>query len=53
MASIKTPDPARTSELRHRYLAMILDGARADRDDPIPGSPPTWQEISGRWQPAT
>jgi AcrR family transcriptional regulator len=53
MASIKTPDPARTSELRHRYLAMILDGARAGRDDPIPGSPPTWQEISGRWRPAS
>jgi AcrR family transcriptional regulator len=53
MASIKTPDPARTSELRHRYLAMILDGARAGHDDPLPGNPLTWQEISDRWRPTS
>ncbi len=53
MASIKTADPARNSELRHRYLAMILDGVRAGHDAPLPGSPLTWQEISDRWQPAT
>jgi AcrR family transcriptional regulator len=53
MASIKNPDAARTRELRHRYLAMILDGLRAGNGDPLPGTPPTWQEISDRWQPAT
>jgi hypothetical protein len=53
MASIKNPDAARTRELRHRYLAMILDGQRAGNGDPPPGTPPTWQEISDRWQPAT
>jgi len=55
VASIKNPDAERTRELRHRYLAMILDGLRAsgsDPLDPLPGAPPTWQEISDRWQPA-
>ena len=29
VAAIKFADPARTTELRHRYLALILDGMRA------------------------
>lgn len=53
IASVKNPDPARTRELRHRYLAMILDGLRAGHDGPLPATPPTWQEISDRWQPAS
>jgi AcrR family transcriptional regulator len=53
VASVKNPDAGRTRELRHRYLAMILDGLRAGNDGPLPASPPTWQEISDRWQPAT
>ena len=53
VASVRNPDTGRTRELRHRYLAMILDGLRAGNDGPLPGSPPTWAEISGRWQPAT
>jgi hypothetical protein len=53
VASIKEPDAKRTRELRHRYLAVILDGLRAGHSEPLPASPPTWQEISDRWQPAT
>jgi AcrR family transcriptional regulator len=53
VASVKEPDTGRTRELRQRYLAVILDGLRAEHSDPLPASPPTWQEISGRWQPAT
>jgi AcrR family transcriptional regulator len=53
VASVKNPDAMRTRELRHRYLAMILDGLRAGNDGPLPASPPTWREISDRWQPAT
>jgi hypothetical protein len=53
VASVKNPDARRTRELRHRYLAMILDGLRAGSGGPLPASPPTWQEISDRWRPAT
>jgi AcrR family transcriptional regulator len=53
VASVKGPDAGRTRELRQRYLAVILDGLGADHSAPLPASPPTWQEISGRWQPAT
>jgi AcrR family transcriptional regulator len=53
VASVRNPDAGRTRELRHRYLAMILDGLRAGTGGPLPGAPPSWAEISGRWQPAT
>jgi AcrR family transcriptional regulator len=56
VAAIKFSSPERTIELRHRYLAVILDGLRADvskdRDD-LPGPPPAWQELSERWIPAS
>ena len=39
----------RTAELRHRYLALILDGMRAAGRGELPGPPPAWQEISERW----
>jgi AcrR family transcriptional regulator len=49
VAAIKFADPARTTELRHRYLALILDGMRAADRDALPGPPPAWPEISERW----
>jgi AcrR family transcriptional regulator len=49
VAAIKLADPARTTELRHRYLALILDGMRASDRGELPGPAPTWQELSGRW----
>ena len=49
VAAIKFANPGRTTELRHRYLALILDGMRAaDRVD-LPGPPPDWPELSERW----
>jgi hypothetical protein len=51
VAAIKFADPGRTAELRRRYLALILDGMRADGRSELPGSPPGWQEISERWNP--
>ena len=52
VAAIKFSSPERTTELRHRYLAVILDGLRAgDRED-LPGPPPAWPELSERWIPA-
>jgi AcrR family transcriptional regulator len=52
VAAIRGSTPERTSQLRHRYLALILDGLRArDRED-LPGPPPSWRELSERWIPA-
>jgi AcrR family transcriptional regulator len=49
VAAIKLASAERTSELRHRYLALILDGMRAADREPLPGPPPAWQELSERW----
>jgi hypothetical protein len=40
----------RTAELRHRYLALILDGMRATGRGELPGPPPAWPELSERWR---
>lgn len=55
VAAIKFSSPERTTELRRRYLAVILDGLRAsdgNRED-LPGPPPAWPELSERWVPAS
>jgi AcrR family transcriptional regulator len=49
LAAIRVGDEHRTSQLRHRYLALVLDGLRASSPGPLPGPAPTWEEISGRW----
>lgn len=51
VAAIKLADAARTRELRHRYLAVILDGLRDRAGAELPGPPPRWQELSERWRP--
>ena len=51
VAAVGIGDEARTRQLRHRYLAVILDGMRATGFGKLPGSPPTWQELSLRWAP--
>jgi AcrR family transcriptional regulator len=51
VASIKHPDAERARQLRQRYLTVILDGLRANNQEPLPGTPPSWQEISRRWEP--
>ena len=56
VAAIKFSSPERTTQLRHRYLAVILDGLRASdhtRANDLPGPPPAWQELSERWIPAS
>jgi AcrR family transcriptional regulator len=50
VGSIKLADRQRTKQLRRRYLAVILDGLRADRTDPLPGPPASRQEINQRWE---
>jgi AcrR family transcriptional regulator len=50
LASIKLADRPRTEQLRRRHLAVILDGLRGQGREPLPGPPPTWQEINQRWE---
>jgi AcrR family transcriptional regulator len=52
LASIRLGgDAERTLALRRRYLELALDGLRACPDDPLPGPPPTDDELTRRWQP--
>ena len=51
VASVRLGDQARTAQLRHRYLALLLEAMRAPGTAPLPGPPPTWQELAARWQP--
>ena len=50
LAAIHVGDDERTSELRHRYLALQLDGLHGSHRSELPGRPPSWPEISGRWE---
>ena len=49
VASVRLGDPDRTRQLRHRYLGLLLDGLHSPSPEPLAGPPPTWQEVSGRW----
>jgi AcrR family transcriptional regulator len=53
VAAVKTSDQQRTQQLRRRYLTAILDGLRATERGALPGPPPTWQDVSERWMPAS
>jgi AcrR family transcriptional regulator len=50
LAAIRVGDDERTRELRSRYLALQLDGLRGAQTSDLPGRPPSWQEISQRWE---
>jgi AcrR family transcriptional regulator len=49
VAAVKVRDDTRTHQLRHRYLALLLDALHASPGTRLPGPPPTWEEVSGRW----
>jgi AcrR family transcriptional regulator len=49
VAAIRLGDPDRNAQLRERYLTAILDGLRAENQEPLPGPPPNWREINARW----
>ena len=42
IAAVKVANAERTAELRHRYLALVLDGLRARERPELPG----WPDIS-------
>ena len=50
LAAVRVADEERTRQLRHRYLALILDALRVSSGSPLPGPPPGWEEISQRWE---
>ena len=51
VSSIRLGDTPRTRQLRRRYLALFLDGLRADAVEPLPGPPPSPDELASRWFP--
>lgn len=48
VAAVRLGDGARTTELRHRFLTLLLDGLSA-LTTPLPAHAPTWQELGARW----
>jgi AcrR family transcriptional regulator len=48
LQAVDIGDDERNGQLRHRYLALILDGLRATTG-PLPGKPPSWDEIGKRY----
>ena len=51
LASIDLGNRERTLQLRHRYLELILEALRAPGKSPLPGPPPSWEEIRGQFTP--
>ncbi|WP_147916216.1 TetR/AcrR family transcriptional regulator [Ruania zhangjianzhongii] len=52
LTAVRASEPARTRELRHRYLAILLDGVRVDAATGVlPGPAPGAGEFAGRWAP--
>jgi AcrR family transcriptional regulator len=53
LSSVRLGDEGRTRELRKRYLTLFLQALRADGEDrgPLPGPPPTQDELQERWVP--
>jgi AcrR family transcriptional regulator len=49
LQSIRIGDQVRANQLRHRYLTVVLDGLHVADAPQLPGTPPTWQETSGRY----
>jgi AcrR family transcriptional regulator len=55
LSSVRIGDENRTRQLRARYLALFLQamrvGTAAGEAGPLPGPPPTLEELSERWVP--
>lgn len=50
LAAVRVADRERTRQLRRRYLALLLDALHAPVGSPLPGPPPSWEEIGQRWE---
>jgi AcrR family transcriptional regulator len=49
IAAVRLGDERRTRQLRHRYLAVLLDALHQTPHVSLPGPPPDWQELDERW----
>jgi AcrR family transcriptional regulator len=49
LAAIRVGDEQRTSELRRRYLELLLDALRNPSEVALPGPAPAPEELSQRW----
>lgn len=49
LAAVRVADEERTRQLRHRYLALLLEALHAPARSQLPGPPPSWEEIGQRW----
>src|SRR5215203_3120341 len=49
LAAVRVADEERTQQLRHRYLALLLDAIHTPAESKLPGPPPSWEEIEQRW----
>jgi AcrR family transcriptional regulator len=49
LRAVRLGDDVRTATLQRRYLALVLQALRAPGSAPLPGPPPAWEEIRGRW----
>jgi AcrR family transcriptional regulator len=50
LAAVRVADEDRTRQLRHRYLALLLEALHNTLGPQLPGPPPSWAEIDRRWK---
>ena len=51
LRAVRIADPDRSDALRRRYIALFVPAFQAPGSGPLPGPPPTWQEIAAAWNP--
>jgi len=49
LQGIRVGDDVRAGQLRHRYLALLLDALHMASAEGLPGAAPSWQETSRRY----
>lgn len=52
LAAIRVRSEEWTRQLRHRYLALLLDALHTPSGTLLAGPPPSWEEINERWETA-
>jgi AcrR family transcriptional regulator len=50
LAAVRIGDEKRTRLLRLRYLRLLLRALHSPSGSELPGPPPSWEEISRRWE---